>query len=86
MAQLLAAIRKEDERRTVGIVAAASAVGQGGIGKTVLARALCNHPDLREHLVPDGILWATIGQHPTESAIRDIQHRWMRKLGGTLPV
>jgi hypothetical protein len=35
----------------------------GGIGKSVLARALCDAPDIKAAFA-DGILWATLGQTP----------------------
>jgi hypothetical protein len=37
--------------------------GMGGIGKSVLARALCDDPDVQTAF-PDVILWATLGQTP----------------------
>lgn len=37
--------------------------GMGGIGKSVLARALCDDPQVQAAF-PDGILWATLGQTP----------------------
>jgi WD40 repeat protein len=35
--------------------------GMGGIGKTVLAQALC-HDEVVQHAYPDGIFWFTIGK------------------------
>jgi NB-ARC domain len=37
--------------------------GMGGIGKTVLARALC-HDQVVQHAFPDGIFWFDIGREP----------------------
>jgi hypothetical protein len=37
----------------------------GGIGKTVLAQALCHDPAVQD-AYPDGVIWATIGQNPTD--------------------
>jgi hypothetical protein len=34
--------------------------GMGGIGKTVMARALCDNPAIQKAF-PDGILWGTLG-------------------------
>ena len=34
--------------------------GMGGIGKSVVARALCDDPAVQAAF-PDGILWATLG-------------------------
>ncbi len=42
--------------------------GSGGFGKTTLARALCHDPAVWAAF-PDGILWSTLGQQPTESQI-----------------
>ncbi len=35
--------------------------GMGGIGKTVLAQALC-HDEVVQHAFPDGIIWVTVGK------------------------
>ena len=37
----------------------------GGIGKTVLAQALCGDRAIRDAF-PDGVIWATLGQDPTD--------------------
>jgi hypothetical protein len=37
--------------------------GMGGLGKSVLARALCDERRIQERFV-DGILWVTLGQQP----------------------
>lgn len=37
--------------------------GMGGIGKSVIARALCDDPAVQTAF-PDGILWATLGKKP----------------------
>jgi hypothetical protein len=37
--------------------------GMGGIGKTVIARAICDDPVVQSAF-PDGILWVTVGQEP----------------------
>ncbi|NES18288.1 MAG: hypothetical protein F6K41_04990 [Symploca sp. SIO3E6] len=37
--------------------------GLGGIGKSVLATALAFDREVQKHF-PDGVLWATLGQHP----------------------
>ncbi|MBN2390992.1 MAG: CHAT domain-containing protein [Anaerolineae bacterium] len=52
--------------------------GMGGIGKTVLARALCEDAEVQATF-PDGILWATLGQTPNLTArLRE----WVETLGG----
>ena len=67
-------------RPQVGVVAATALHGQGGLGKTVLARAICEDPAIRAAF-PDGMLWATLGQPPD---IARIQREWIRVLGGDL--
>jgi len=52
--------------------------GMGGIGKTVIARALCDDPVV-QHAFPDGILWATLGQHPD---LITLLREWIALLGG----
>src|SRR5690606_25446784 len=48
--------------------------GMGGIGKTVLAAALCRECDVRRSF-PDGIFWVEIGQHPRiATRLGDIGH------------
>lgn len=55
--------------------------GMGGIGKSVLARAACDHPEVRAAF-PDGILWTTLGQTPNlKNCLRD----WLGALGVTIP-
>jgi WD40 repeat protein/serine/threonine protein kinase len=40
--------------------------GSGGCGKTMLAQALCWHERVQQ-AYPDGILWATMGEHTNEA-------------------
>ena len=54
--------------------------GMGGIGKTVIARALCDDLEIQAAF-PDGILWATLGQTP-ELVTR--LKEWVNALGGTI--
>jgi WD40 repeat protein len=42
--------------------------GMGGIGKTILARALCHDPVVKEAF-PDGIVWLTIGRESTAGTL-----------------
>ncbi|MEM9275865.1 MAG: NB-ARC domain-containing protein, partial [Cyanobacteria bacterium P01_F01_bin.143] len=49
----------------------------GGIGKTILAQALCHDPQVQEHFC-DGILWATLGQQPD---ILSLLQGWILALG-----
>jgi hypothetical protein len=52
--------------------------GMGGIGKSVLARALCDDPAVQAAF-PDVILWATLGQTPDLIGRR---REWIDALGG----
>ena len=54
--------------------------GMGGVGKSVLARALCDDPAVQAAF-PDGILWATLGQTPDLTARL---HEWIDELRGTV--
>ena len=38
--------------------------GMGGIGKTILAQALC-HDEVVQQAFPDGVIWTTTGKEPT---------------------
>ena len=53
--------------------------GAGGFGKTTLAQALCQDPQLRQ-IFPDGVLWATLGDDLQEgdrlAAVRDLLRWW----------
>jgi NB-ARC domain/APAF-1 helical domain len=52
--------------------------GMGGIGKTSVARALCDDPAVQQAF-PDGILWATLGQKP--DLVNQLR-LWIQALGG----
>ncbi|HYU71946.1 MAG TPA: NB-ARC domain-containing protein [Ktedonobacteraceae bacterium] len=54
--------------------------GMGGIGKTAIARALCDDPTIQQAF-PDGILWATLGQTP--DLVGELR-LWIQALGGTV--
>ena len=54
--------------------------GMGGIGKSVMARALCDDPQVRE-AYPDGILWTTLGQEPN---LKEKLSEWIHALGGVI--
>src|SRR5512146_1432898 len=49
--------------KTVGITTALR--GAGGYGKTILARAVCQDARVRAAF-PDGVLWVTLGENPSE--------------------
>jgi hypothetical protein len=46
--------------------------GMGGIGKTILARALCDE-EVVQQAFPDGIAWTTVGKEPAYSIITRMQ-------------
>lgn len=54
--------------------------GMGGIGKSVMARALCDDPQIQAAF-PHGILWATLGKEPNVS--EQMRH-WINALGGII--
>ncbi len=54
--------------------------GMGGIGKSVMARALCDDPAVQAAF-PDGILWTTLGQTPE---LIPRLREWIDTLGGTV--
>lgn len=54
--------------------------GMGGIGKSVLARAVCEHPQVQAAF-PDGILWTTLGLNPN---LKNCLREWLAVLGVTV--
>ena len=48
--------------------------GMGGIGKTVLAQALC-HDEVVQQAFPDGIIWVAIGKEPSIDPRADARGR-----------
>lgn len=54
--------------------------GMGGIGKSVMARALCDDPAVQAAF-PDGILWTTLGQ---EASLLTKLREWVQALGGVI--
>src|SRR5437763_15268876 len=65
-------IFRDDRKRNIAITAVK---GMGGIGKSVLAQALC-HDEVVQQAFPDGVIWVTAGR---ESAY-DLVTR-MREVG-----
>lgn len=57
--------------------------GLGGIGKSVMARALCDD-EATQAAFPDGILWASIGQDATDDDLKSKLRAWVEALGGTI--
>jgi hypothetical protein len=58
--RLRAAVTSDTSDRRIGITAIQ---GMGGIGKTVMAAALCRDKVVQD-AYPDGIVWITMGQNP----------------------
>jgi nucleoside phosphorylase len=54
--------------------------GMGGMGKTAIARALCDDPTIQEAF-SDGILWATLGQTPDLAGQLRL---WIQAQGGAV--
>lgn len=66
-----------------GASATATALhGMGGIGKTVIARALCDDVVV-QRAFPDGILWATLGKDATETDVFSHMTDWLSTLAGS---
>ncbi|MCB0164028.1 MAG: hypothetical protein KDI79_07380, partial [Anaerolineae bacterium] len=59
--------------------------GMGGIGKSVLARSLCEESEVQE-MFKDGILWTTLGQEVREDEIKAKLRVWIEALGGLINV
>jgi hypothetical protein len=57
--------------------------GMGGIGKSVMARALCADSEVQAAF-PNGILWTTLGQELTEADLKAKLSDWLRALGGII--
>jgi WD40 repeat protein len=61
LAPLRAALINDDVVRQVAVTGVR---GMGGVGKTVLAQALCRRDPVVQAAFPDGIVWVTVGQEP----------------------
>jgi hypothetical protein len=66
---------------SVTLQAPAALHGMGGVGKTVVARAVCDDPDVQDVFF-DGILWTTLGQEVPEATLRNKLREWIDTLGG----
>jgi hypothetical protein len=68
-----------DRRRETPTAITTALEGAGGYGKTTLAIMLCHDPDIWS-VFPDGILWVTLGQNPSnligkvEALITSLSH------------
>jgi WD40 repeat protein len=75
LAALRDALITDDGGRHIALTALA---GMGGIGKTVLAQALC-HDEVVQQAFPDGVIWITVGKESTFDALTR-----MREVGKAL--
>lgn len=57
--------------------------GMGGIGKSVVARALCEDAEIQAAF-PDGILWVSLGQDAHEDDLKGKLRAWVDTLGGVI--
>jgi len=57
--------------------------GMGGIGKSVIARALCDDPAISAAF-PDGVLWAQLASDISDADIRSRLRDWVTALGGNI--
>ena len=82
-AELAALVEHLSTAASVGLVGQQRHVGlhgAGGVGKSVLAAALCREPEVRSWF-PDGLYWVTLGE---EADVVAAQARLARQLGATL--
>ncbi|MCI0690628.1 tetratricopeptide repeat protein [candidate division KSB1 bacterium] len=73
--ELIAALKLGEEG--AGPNALTALKGMGGIGKTTLAAALANHPEV-ETALPEGTLWAGLGPEPE---VMSLLAEWGTQLG-----
>ncbi|HEX4606452.1 MAG TPA: NB-ARC domain-containing protein, partial [Candidatus Angelobacter sp.] len=81
--QLLESVRREIIQEGSGGISLCAIRGAGGIGKTVLAQAIC-HDEAVQDAFPDGVLWATIGQNPTNEHLCEQIRELAKALGDVL--
>ncbi|MCI0690629.1 tetratricopeptide repeat protein [candidate division KSB1 bacterium] len=73
--ELIAALKLGEDG--AGPIALIALKGMGGIGKTTLAAALANHPEV-ETALPEGTLWAGLGPEPE---VMSLLAEWGTQLG-----
>jgi tetratricopeptide (TPR) repeat protein len=73
--ELIAALKLGEDG--AGPIALTALKGMGGIGKTTLAAALANHPEV-ETALPEGTLWAGLGPEPE---VMSLLAEWGTQLG-----
>ena len=74
------ALLSDSPSRTIAVTAVH---GMGGIGKTVLAQALC-HDEVVQQAFGDGIVWTTVGNPPVHDLLTRMQEV-RRALGDQVP-
>jgi tetratricopeptide (TPR) repeat protein len=72
----LLGLQSEDVPRSTLVIQ-----GWPGLGKTTIAAVLAHEPDVAAAF-PDGILWASLGEHPT---LFSVVEQWSYALGVELP-
>jgi WD40 repeat protein len=80
LASLRSEIIKEGDERCVAVTAIR---GMGGIGKTVLAQAIC-HDEAIQDAFPDGVMWVTVGEKPSSTQLREQIREIAKALGENL--
>jgi hypothetical protein len=70
-------VMNEPENRKLALVALR---GMGGLGKTVMAQALCLDPVIRDAF-PEGIVWIKLGEKPEDADLIEQMREAIRALG-----
>jgi WD40 repeat protein len=70
-------VMNEPENRKLALVALR---GMGGLGKTVMAQALCQDPVIKDAF-PEGIIWIKLGEKPEDADLIEQMREAIRVLG-----
>lgn len=81
--QLLESIRQAIITERISGISVVAICGSGGIGKTVLAQAVCQDEAVQDAF-PDGVLWANIGRNPGSEHLCEQIRELAKALGDTL--
>ena len=73
-------IIQEGDARFVSVTAIR---GMGGVGKTVLAQAIC-HDEAVQDAFPDGVMWVSVGRNPSNDHLREQIRELAKALGDSL--